>query len=231
MFDKCSRLFSAPAVTALIVFSIALPEAYAAGPSKGRIICWKDASGKIVGCGDRVPPEYQESATKELDRRGVTRRTTETAEEAERRKLEEQELAKKRADEKRRLAERQRQDRALLATYSNEREIDDRRDREIEVVEAQMRQLEVALKNVSERRSDIEVRRNAAEKNEQLKESLPTLQRELESTTAEQRRLEQRITTREKDIADIRSRFQEQKQRYRMLTGGASASTAPAKPH
>ena len=24
--------------------------------SKGRIVCWKDKAGKVIGCGDKVPP-------------------------------------------------------------------------------------------------------------------------------------------------------------------------------
>ena len=40
--------------------------------SGGKIVCWKDKAGKTVGCGDKVPPEYQDNATKELNRRGVT---------------------------------------------------------------------------------------------------------------------------------------------------------------
>jgi chromosome segregation ATPase len=227
MFDKRSRLLAGTAVTALIVFSVALPDARAAG----RIICWKDASGKIVGCGDRVPPEYYESATKELDSRGITRRTTETVEEAERRRARERELARKKAEEDRRLAEQQRQDRALLATYSSEREIDERRNRELEQVEAQIKQLDVALKNANERHADLEARREIAEKDENLAERVPALRKELESTTAEQRRLQQRITSREKDMEAIRSRFDEQKQRFRTLTGGASTSAVPARPY
>ena len=50
-----------------------------------KIVCWKDKSGKTIGCGDKVPPEYQDNATKELDKGGVTRKTTETAEERARR--------------------------------------------------------------------------------------------------------------------------------------------------
>ncbi len=221
MFDKC---LTATVVTAFIAFAVAAVDARAAG----RIVCWKDASGKVVGCGDRVPPEYYDSATKELDKRGITRRTTETAEEAERRRAEEHELARKKAEEKRRIADELRRDRALLATYTSEREIDDRRDRELEQVEAQIKQLDVALKNVVERRADTEVRIEAAKKNENLAEKLPALQRDLESTWEEQRRLEQRIANREKDMQDIRSRFEAQKQRYRALTGTGPATT-PAK--
>jgi len=211
-------------VIAFIAFAVAAVDARAAG----RIICWKDASGQVVGCGDRVPPEYYDSATKELDRRGITRKTTETAEEAERRRTEELELARKKAEEKRRVADQLRRDRALLATYTSEREIDDRRDRELEQVEAQIKQLDVALKNVVERRADTEVRIEAAKKNENLAQALPALQRDLESNWAEQRRLEQRMASREKDMQDVRARFEAQKQRYRMLTGTAPATT-PAK--
>ncbi len=225
MPEKRSRLFVAAAVTALIVCSGALPDAGAAG----RIICWKDASGKVVGCGDRVPPEFQESATKELDSRGITRKTMETAEEAKRRRARERELAKQKAEENRRLAEQKRRDHALLATYTSEQEIDDRRDRELEQVEAQIKQLDVALKNAKERHADLEARRETAEKDENLADRLPALKKELESTAAERRRLQQRITSREKDMDAIRSRFDAQKQRFRTLTGDPSTSAGSAR--
>lgn len=220
MLDKCLAVI---VVTAFLVFA-GVVDARAAG----RIVCWKDASGKVVGCGDRVPPEYYDSATKELDKRGITRKTTETAEEAERRRAEEQELAKKKAEERRRIADQLRRDRALLATYSSEREIDARRDRELELVDAQMKQLEVALKNVVERRADLEVRIEAAKKNEDLAKALPHLRSDLDSLWAEQRRLEQRMAGQEKDKRDIRARFEAQKQRFRALTGIAPGPT-PAK--
>jgi len=218
------KYLAAAVVTAFFLFAGAAVDAHAAG----RIVCWKDASGKVVGCGDRVPPEYSDSATKELDKRGITRKTTVTTEEAERRREEEQDLARKKAEEERRLADQRRRDSALLATYASEREIDDRRDRELEQVESQMKQLEVALKNVVERRADLEVRIEAAKKNENLAKTLPSLQNEVDSTRAEQRRLEQRMATREQDMRDIRTRFTAQKQRFRMLTGSTPGAT-PAK--
>jgi len=231
MFDKCSHLIAATAVTALIVFFGALLDASAAGKTVTRIICWKDANGKIVGCGDRVPPEYQESATKELDSRGITRKTTETVEEAERRRAKEREVAKAKAEEERRLAEQQRRDHALLATYASEQDIDDRRDRELEQVESQIKQLDVALKNVNERREDLEKRRDVAEKDEGLARMLPALREELASTTAEQRRLQLRMSGREKDMEAIRLRYDKQKKRFRELSGGTSTSANPARPY
>lgn len=220
MFEKRSLLLAATAVVIATAFSVAVTDAWAAS----RIVCWKDDSGKVVGCGDRVPPEYQDNATKELDKRGITRKTTETVEEAARRRAEEQERAKQQAEERKRLAEQRRQDRALLATYGTEHEIDERRDREIEVLQAQIRQLEVALRNVGERRSDLEARRDAAQKDEQLKANLPELRQELEKLDSEERRMNQGIASREKEMQRIRASFEKQKQRYRELKGGASAS-------
>ena len=54
------RAFDATRMSAAALLGLAL--AIAAGPvlaqSKGggKIVCWKDKSGKTVGCGDRVPP-------------------------------------------------------------------------------------------------------------------------------------------------------------------------------
>src|SRR5262245_47638111 len=105
--------------------ALALALGFAAGPvlaqgkdGKGRIVCWKDKSGKVVGCGDKVPPEFQDAATREMDRTGVTRGTTESSEDAAKRRQKEQEVAKTKAEEEKRLAEQRRQDTALLNTFS-----------------------------------------------------------------------------------------------------------------
>ena len=113
----------------------------------GKIICWKDKSGKVVGCGDRVPPEYQTSATKELDKRGITRKTNESAEEAAKRQAREKELAAQKAADEKRLAEQKRQDNALLSSYTTAAEIDQRRDRDLQSVNHQISQMQTALKN------------------------------------------------------------------------------------
>jgi len=216
----------AAAATALI----AVAGTAAAAQSTGRIICWKDESGRVVGCGDRVPPEYRGSATKELDNRGITRKTTETPEEAARRRAEAQERARQEAEERRRLAEERRQDHALLATYANEQEIDDRRDRELEQVEARIRQLDVSLKNVSERRADLEKRREVAINDKYLRKGLPEINIELDKVSAEHQRLVERIASQENIKNNIRAHFEGQKQRFRTLRGGP-VSANPSRRH
>jgi hypothetical protein len=225
MSDRRFWLLAA-AATALI----AAAGAVAAAQSSSRIICWKDESGRVVGCGDRVPPEYRGSATKELDSRGITRKTTETPEEAAKRRTEEQARAKQEEEERRRLAEEQRQNRALLATYANEQEIDYRRDRELEQVDARIRQLDVSLKNASERRADLEKRRAVALNDKYLRDGLPEINSELEKASAELQRLVERIAGQEKIKTNIRAHYEGQKQRYRTLRGGA-VSANPSRPN
>src|SRR4051812_18612943 len=145
------------------VCALSLP----AGPAaaQGKIVCWKDKSGKVVGCGDKVPPEFQSSATKELDQRGITRKTTESVEEANQRRAREQEAARLKIEDERKALDQKRQDTALLETFANEKEIDLKRDRDLQNLELQTDQLNTALKGATQRYNDARGRADAAEKN------------------------------------------------------------------
>ena len=193
--------------------------------SKGRIVCWKDKSGKVVGCGDKVPPEFQDAATKELDRRGVTRKTTETAEEEARRKAQEAAKARQMEEEKKRLAEQRRRDAVLLNTYANDREIDQRRDRELREVDRLLGQFQGLHKGAAARRDDAQQRLAAAEKTRKPPDAVKD---EIARAEAEMARLEKNIDAKNKEREDIIARYAETKRRYLEL-GGATAQAAPAK--
>lgn len=194
-------------------------------PKKGRIVCWKDKSGKVVGCGDKVPPEFEDAATKELDRRGVTRKTTETAEEEARRKAQEAAKAQQMEEEKKRLAEQRRRDTVLLNTYANDREIDQRRDRELREVDRLLGQFQGLHKGAAARRDDAQKRLAAAET---ARKPSDAVKDEIARTEAEMARLEKSIDAKNKDREDILARYAETKRRYLEL-GGATAQTTPAK--
>ncbi len=214
------------AVLLLVLFVVlaAGATAYAAGSS--RIVCWKDKTGKVVGCGDTVPPEYQQSATKELDKRGVTRKTTESAEEAARKRTQQQEQASQQAEEQKLAAERKRQDNALLATFSNEQEIDAKRDRDLQAVELQMKQLQVPLKNATDRYNDAKGRLDAAEKS---KKPVPqTLRDEVSNAANDRQKLEANLTGKKKEQEEIRQKYAEQRKRYVELKGGPAPAAASA---
>jgi hypothetical protein len=207
-----------------LVFAAVYTQA-ALAQSKGRIICWKDQSGKVIGCGDKVPPEYQDSATKELDRRGVTRKTTETAEEEARRKAQEAAKVQQLEVEKKRLAEQRRRDMVLLNTYANDREIDQRRDREVREVDRLLGQFQGLHKGAVARRDDAQQRLAAAETTRKPSDAVKD---EIARAEAEMARLEKNIDAKNKEREGIIARYAETKRRYLEL-GGVTAQAATAK--
>ncbi len=188
-----------------------------------KIVCWKDKSGKTVGCGDKVPPEYQDNASRELDKRGMTRKTTESAEEEAKRKAKERESEKEKAELDKKAAEQKRQDSALVNTYSNEKEIDLRRDRDLSTTDTQITQLKVMLKNANDRHAEVKGRVDKTGK-------APTevQKEELARVEADKLKAEQNISDKEKEKEDIRKRFADQRARYIELRGGGAAAPAPA---
>lgn len=227
MFKTSCRPATLTALAVSLAFVAAGPATAQQAKGGGKIVCWKDKSGKVVGCGDTVPPEYQQNASKELDRRGVTRSTNVSAAEEARRKEQEQEQAKKKAEEDRRIAEQKRQDGALINTYASEREIDQRRDRELQQVDSRISQLQASLKNATARHNEIKGRHDAATKSG--KPVPDNLKSELTESAANKQKLEEDIAGREQDKAVINTRYAEQKKRYLELTGRQpTAAAAPA---
>jgi hypothetical protein len=207
---------------------LASPAVYAA-TTQSKIVCWKDAAGKVIGCGDKVPPEYQDSGTRELDRRGVTRGTTESVEETNKRRLKEQEAARLKAEVERKSVEQKRQDTALMESYSNEKEIDLKRDRDLQVVDLQIEQITMSLKNASQRYSDAKTRADAMEK--AGKPVSAQLKDELARAASDTERLEKNIRAKNQEKDDLRARYAEQRRRYiELRSNQGSAATASASP-
>jgi len=156
-------------LAAVLMLALAFGYSNASGAG-GRIVCWKDKSGKVVGCGDTVPPEYRDNATKELDKRGVTRKTTVSADEAARRKAQETELAKQKAEEERKIAEQRRQDAALLGTFFSLQEIDQKRDRDLQQVELRIDELQASLKKARTDQQKQKIQQTIAAENREKEE-------------------------------------------------------------
>src|SRR3954463_8294205 len=101
-----------------LLFTVASLAAVAQAPgSEGKIVCWKDKSGKTVGCGDKVPAEYRDNAMEELNKRGVTIKQSDAALTVEQKKALQDEADRKKADNLKK-AEQDRKDRALLDTFT-----------------------------------------------------------------------------------------------------------------
>jgi hypothetical protein len=225
---RSSRSYVAAALAVAIAGAVSVYSLQAgAQDKKSRIVCWKDKSGKIVGCGDKVPPEYQDSATREMDRSGVTRSTSESAEDAARRRAQDQANAKVKAEEAKRVAEQQRQDTALLNTFTSDKEIDQKRDRDLQQADIQMSQIKNSLKNTTDRYNEVKARSDAAAKDK--KGASDALKEELAKATADKQRAEQMVASKEKEREEIIRRYAEQKKRYLELRGEAQPTSVPAK--
>ena len=219
---KTNRTLPA-AVLAAALTALVAGGAFAQSKGGGKIVCWKDKAGKVVGCGDSVPLEYQDSATKEMDSRGVTRKTTETAEERAKREALDRETAAQKAEEKKRMAEQSRQDAALINTFSSDKEIDLKRDRDLQVVDTQLTQLRVQQKNAVDRTAELK-KRTLSEYNKE----------ELARADSDKIKAEQGIVAKEQEKEEIRKRYAAMKDRYNLLRGGGSpaptTAAAPAAP-
>jgi hypothetical protein len=207
-----------------LTFSLCFPAT--AHAQRAKIVCWKDASGKVIGCGDKVPPEYQSSATKELDVRGVTRKQTESVEEANQRRAREEETAHVKAEEEKKALGQKRQDTALLETYSNEKEIDLKRDRDLQVIDLQIQQLTGALKGTTQRYNEAKARADAVEKSGK---PLPGgVKEERDRIASEKQRFEQSIAAKNTEKEELRAKYAEYRKRFAELRS-QQASAPPKK--
>ncbi len=202
--------------------------AYAQSQPASKIVCWKDKSGRVIGCGDKVPPEYQDSATKELNRRGVTVRQSDAALTPEQRQAQQAEAERKHTEELKR-TEQRRQDKALLDTFSNEREIDLKRTRDVQLIESNIETLQTNLKNADERQAEARARiaqyqkRNAA---------VPgPVQDDYERSEGEKIKIQNQIVQKRREITMLHQRYDELKKRFAELKSGAAGQadrTPPA---
>jgi chromosome segregation ATPase len=157
----------------------------------------------------------------------MTRKTTETAEEQAKRAAQDAAQAKQKAEEKKLQAEQTRRDSALLNTYASEKEIDQRRDREVQEVDRLLGQFQGLQKTAAARLTDASGRLAAAEK---AKKSSDAFKDEVARAEADMAKLEQSIAGKNKEKEEIRARYAQTKQRYMDLrSGSAQSAAAPAK--
>lgn len=206
---------------AALLLASGVTQAQAQG--SGKIICWKDKSGKVIGCGDKVPPEFQDSATKELSQRGVTIKQSDAPLTAEQRRAQQADAERKRADEQKR-AEQQRQDKAILDTFTNEKEIDLKRARDVQQLESTIETLQTNLKNANDRQAQGRARIEQSRKNK--KPVPPAVQQEFDRSEGEKAKIEIQIAQKRKEIAALNQKYDEIKKRFAELMGGAAGSSA-----
>lgn len=193
----------------------------------GGLVCWKDKAGKTVGCGDKVPPEYQDNAASTLNKRGVTVNQSEASLTPEQRAAQKAEAEKKKIDEQKR-DEEKRKDRALLDSFTNEKEIDLKRARDIQQIEVNIGAQQSNIKNMTDRLADPKSKIDQAKKDN--KPVPPAIQQEHDKLTADIAKAQEHITSKRKEITEKNAEYDAMKKRFIELKGGSSAPAAPAAP-
>lgn len=207
--------------TLLVLAAIALPTIGSTQSSAPRLYKWTDRDG-VVHYGDKVPPEYADRDRNVLNDQGVRIGFEEgevTA--AERAVIDERQQALE--AERVARAEVARHDRMLLETYLSVSDIEDLRDRRVELLESQIKVTELYLNNLRKRlvglqaeASDFKPYTTRADA-PQIPENLAL---DISRTTASILLYEQTLARTRSDQQALRSSFDDDISRFRELKGG-----------
>ena len=116
--------------------------------------------------------------------------------------------------------EQERRDRALMATYTSEEEIDAARDRSLALPAQATKATEAKLETASTQLSDL--KRQADELAGQKKKLPPALLEDVSARQKQVARYEAELAQRKAQADAIRARYESDKQRFRELKGTAS---------
>jgi hypothetical protein len=202
----------------LVVAAIALPSI---GSAQKKLYQWKDANGQ-THYSETVPPEYASRDRNVLNNQGVHVGFEEgeiTPEEAAVAKAREEAAeADRKAKE-----EIARRDRMLLETYISVSDIEDLRNRRLELLESQIKLTDVYLNNLRKRLVDLQAEASDY-KPYSTKEGAPqipeNLALDMSRTTASIALYEQTLARTRADQANLKRSFDDDIARFRELKGG-----------
>ena len=202
----------------LVVAASALPSM---GSAQQKVYKWTDANGQ-VHYSETVPPEFANRDRVVLNDHGVHVGAEEgEITEAERAVIDARE-AQAEADRKAK-EEIARRDRMLLETYISVADIEDLRNRRLELLESQIKLTEVYLGNLRKRLVDLQAEASnykpytTREDAPQIPENLAL---DMSRTTASIALYEQTLSRTRADQATLRDSFNEDIARFRELKGG-----------
>ena len=187
--------------------------ALASFPASAKLFKWVDEKG-VTHYGDSIPPQYAKQGNEELSKKGLVIKKTDAPATPEQLKAKEEEAEKKKVEEKQAL-EQKRRDKALLNTYTNEKEIDLVRDRNLQQGSLQLQSMDLRMKQVQPRHA--EAQKKAEGFTAKGKPVPPYLQQELQETDKEMARMQEMIKQKNKEMDEIRAKFEDDKKRFREL--------------
>jgi chromosome segregation ATPase len=179
--------------------------------------------------GDTPPPACADVVMYEVTRSGKVLRTIQPT------MSETQWKAKQEAEEKAKLAEKAaaeqtRKDTALLSTYANEKELDTARERNIEPLKARIALSQERMKEIDKRvkvvKEEMEFYTDGKKKKAGKDDTTAAMGKELERLDDEKKTLQKNIVGFEKEISELRVKYDVDKRRWLALKQGSSAKQA-----
>lgn len=209
-----SGVVSAPAsgLVAYATLLIGLTLLTSNGVALGATYKWVDEKG-VVHYSDKVPAEALDKGSIELSKAGVPLRRVEPAPTAEQRRAREQE------DERKRLLAKQqeevaRRDRALLASYTSEGEIDLARNRAVNTLDAVIQSATAYSERLTKRKNEL-TQQIAGYKNKQVP---AVFEREYENVNGELDRQAELVVVKRKEMVAVAAKYDIDKARWRELS-------------
>jgi hypothetical protein len=179
---------------------------------------WVDDKG-IVHYSDKMPPDAVNGAHVELDRQG--RQLTKVD-----RALTPEELRARAADAERQRTEAKerellaRRDRALLASYTREEDLDLARTRSLTTIDSQMQSARVYAAALAKRQQEL----NDKKQTYGNKPVPPAVDREIESVESELAKTNALIEAKKQESLGVAAKYDADKQRWRSLKAKADAA-------
>jgi len=205
-----NALSTAAAVCALLVAPSAPAATYK----------WVDENGK-VHYGDKLPPEQVNKGSVQLDKNAVPIKRIEPAPTPEQRRAKaEEEARQKELARERELTDRR--DRALLATYTTESEIDLARKRALATIDAQVQSSTAYSATLNKRKAELDRQVKALGD----KPIGPALERELASVNGELQKQADLIAQKQKEIVAVNAKYDADKARWADLRARTAAMAA-----
>jgi predicted RNase H-like nuclease (RuvC/YqgF family) len=179
-----------------------------------KIFKWVDEKG-VTHYGESIPPEYKDQASTEMSKHGLTVRKIDAATTGNDQKKAAEEKAARDREEKQRAFEQRRRDMALMNTYTSAREIDEHRERTLQVPMQTLKGLEPRLKKAQDRLASLQGQAAALAKKgkstEMLEQDIADEKAEIDSLKADMDRGQAQIEA-------IKAKFDADKKRFLELS-------------
>lgn len=191
-----------------------------AQPAWAKMYKWVDEQGK-THYGDTIPPQYAGQGSTELSTRGMVVKKTEAALTDEQRRQKEEAEARQKVDAQKAL-EAERRDRALLNTYTSEKEIDLARDRHLQAAGTIIKTTEVRIKSVQAKLDGYHKQTAGfAARNKPVPQDIAN---EMKDVERELQHLQDTVKQKQQEQAEITAKFDVDKERFRELSKGIAAA-------